>query len=263
MLRARPFSSIFYSEMGKHTHDLELDISDHAIPEHQHSLGSIETDKRLEESSLEFFATVVGNVMDPDGIMLWIPQGFGTAAGAPQNFSVATNYRLTGGRRNFRIENTEHSHKIQVGQLTDPAGLIASVRHTVNGGPVPAKLVTGAFGSTTAANPQARKQEYTYVSNLRVVLDQDNDITNAIRAQLAKRPGEAGMWDSLGNGTAGHAIASAKGTGEIDLLALGFELGMGEHTLSFRLVKPQPGDQDYDPANPHRGGQIQYNLYID
>ena len=78
--------------------------------------------------------------------------------------------------------------------------------------------------------------------------------------ELAKR--NAAQWQMLGDGQATHALASEDGTGEIDLLTLGFELGMGRHSLGFRLVKPQAGDPDFNKT-VHRGGQIQYNLYID
>jgi hypothetical protein len=146
--------------------------------------------------------------------------------------------------------------------LTDLAGGIGALKHVFN------KQKTESFGVKAVSPPAGQlerdgKSEYTYVRDLHVVLDGNNDITAAILAQLAKRPGQAAMWNTLGDGTPTHALASDEGTGEIDLLALGFELGTGSHTLTFKLVAPQPGDSDYGPPAGDRGGQVQYNLYVD
>ena len=265
ILRARKFSSLLYSEIGEHTHGLDLNIADHPeVLAHPHSLGSIVTDKRLKEDTLQFRADLVSNDASSDHFLLW--KGGTALVGA--GMTEADDAILdAGGRPRFRVLNTEHSHKIEAGQVTDPGGYIAAVKHVVNGVPVPAKLVTESFGSEAAISPHQLKRhgkpEYTYIHNLHVVLDGNRDITDAIRAQLAKRPGEAAKWNSLGDGTGNHAIDSDEGTGEIDLLALGFELGMGSHKLSFRLIAPKPGDSDFLPVPADRGGQIQYNLYID
>ena len=265
ILRARKFSTLFYSEIGEHAHSLDLNIADHPeVLKHSHSLGSIETDERLAEKDLQFFGTVVTNDPSANGFLMWRATRFGPPPG-PSGFSVLQDENLKGTQRpNLRIEGTKHIHKIKAGQPTDPGGLIAEVKHVVNGSPVPAKLVTVSFGSEAAISPHQLKRngkpEYTYIHNLHVVLDGNRDITDAIRAQLTKRAGEGTKWDSLGDGTGTHAIASDEGTRDIDLLALGFELGMGPHKLSFRLLAPKSGDPDF---GADYGGQIQYNLYID
>ena len=73
----------------------------------------------------------------------------------------------------------------------------------------------------------------TFLDDLRVLLD-GQDVTDLIRAQLESRPGQAGKWAKLGDGLSTHPLAQPEGTGEINLLQLGVELGLGTHTLEFR-----------------------------
>lgn len=260
ILRARKFSSLFYSEIGKHVHDLSLSIPPHdAVAEHQHGLDHISTNEKLNPATtnLKFFADVATNHPSSHAFLLWHAQagnlgGTGTSVDTESDLSKSL-------RPQFKVKGTEHKHEFEPGQQTGPAGgTPLPLEHPFN------KQVTEPFGSITAANPQARsgKPEYTYIRNLHVVLD-GHDVTVNICEQLRKRAGEGAKWDSLGDGTPTHAIASDEGTREIDLLALGFELGMGPHKLSFRLVPPKPGDLDFLPVPADRGGQIQYNLYID
>ncbi|HEV2953576.1 MAG TPA: hypothetical protein VG015_05770 [Candidatus Dormibacteraeota bacterium] len=62
-------------------------------------------------------------------------------------------------------------------------------------------------------------------------------------------------WTSLGDGTASHPLVSS-GTGSIDLIQMGLSLGVGSHWLELRL----------NPAsNPklNTGGKVLYNLYVE
>jgi hypothetical protein len=68
--------------------------------------------------------------------------------------------------------------------------------------------------------------------------------------QLSAKPGQAANWAKLGDGTNAHALASPDGTGAIDLLKLGIEIGLGQHKLEFRV------------GQPNVGGGLQYNLYV-
>jgi hypothetical protein len=167
----------------------------------------------------------------------------------------------SGGGPTLRITNTLHSHNIDADSETDLSADIPALTHEFD------MKGAGSFGAKAAVQPPAQlqrdgKPEYGFVCDLRVTLDGDNnDITRAILDQLDGR--QPGLWKLLGDGRPGHPLASDAGTGEIDLLALGYELGIGAHKLTFHLVVPQSGDPDYDPKNLTRGGQIQYNLYID
>jgi hypothetical protein len=252
MLRARKFSTLFYTEIGEHAHPLDLKIAPHPrIPDHTHRLTNLRTDEQLDPGTLKFKAWVWRNHPLSYAFVLWPEPGT-----MQQDLEKAPSSNAP----QLRITNTLHSHGFAAGAATDPGGTFGPLAHVLN------KQVTESFGSTGGAAPEKRdgKPEYTYVRKLQVLLDGD-DITAAILAQLARRFGAA-AWQSLGDGTATHAIASSEGTREIDLLALSPQLGIGAHTLTFRLVPPEPGDPDYsgDAQNPgDRGGQIQYNLYID
>jgi hypothetical protein len=61
-------------------------------------------------------------------------------------------------------------------------------------------------------------------------------------------------WASLGDGTAGHPIVTS-GTGSIDLIRLGLSLGVGSHKLEMFL----------NPAatpSANSGGKVLYNLFV-
>jgi hypothetical protein len=264
ILRAGKFSSIHYSELGGHAHSLEQKIAAHEPPpEHAHKMEDVKTDPQLNPNTLGFRAWVWPrwpDAHDPDpqqpfAFQLWQDPGGSEQDLEQERSSLGPQLRITG---------TLHSHRFGSAKA-DWAGAYGPLSHVIDGD------ATHPYGSTAAVPPPHQierngKPHYTYIRDLRVVLDDSNDITDAIRAQLARRPGEAARWESLGDGKGTHAIASDDGTGEIDLLALGFELGMGAHRLSFRLLTPKPGDPDHsgDPAHPgDRGGNIQYHLYID
>jgi hypothetical protein len=58
-------------------------------------------------------------------------------------------------------------------------------------------------------------------------------------------------WTSLGDGTATHAMVTS-GTGSIDLIRLGLPVGVGGHKLEMFL----------DPAATPSGGKVLYNLFV-
>jgi hypothetical protein len=255
MLRARKFSSLFYTEIGEHTHPLDLKITDHpVVPGHKHKLTNLRTDEQLDPEKVTFKAWVWRNHPLSFAFVLWPNPGT-----RQQDLEKPTSSNAP----HLRIANTLHSHGFVPDATTDGGGAFGPLAHIFN------KRVTESFGSKAVVPPPLQlkrngKPEYTYIRNLQVLLD-DEDLTASILAQLSRRFGPAG-WQSLGDGTETHAIASSEGTREIDLLALRPQLGIGAHTLTFRLVAPKAGDPDYsgDPTSPGgRGGQIQYNLYID
>ena len=79
-------------------------------------------------------------------------------------------------------------------------------------------------------------------------------ITRAICEQLEARPGQFGKWKVQVSPTDirlnGASLSQADGTGEIDLLKLGVEIGIGQHKLEFLV------------SDPDVGGNLQYNLYV-
>jgi hypothetical protein len=95
------------------------------------------------------------------------------------------------------------------------------------------------------------KKALTYFKGLKIKLN-GVSVTDLILDQLRAKPGQAADWPELGDGLPSHKLASSEGTGEIDLLKLGVEIGLGSHKLEFFL----------DPAIADNGGNLQYNLYL-
>jgi hypothetical protein len=228
VMRSRPFSSLHYSELAGHTHDLTLELSTQpGINAHKHTLGELKTDKKLHPDTIEFESLV--HFGDPDDycIRLW-----DDANGAqPTNLTPLSR---------FKARNTEHDHAIAAGTTTDEAGAVPSHTHTFT-----TKILGGAGQSPGSMRPGAA---YTFFGDLKVEIDGVN-VTEDILAQL-KASGTD--WPTLRLGTIGdqnHVMVTA-GTDDIDLLRLpGVDLVPGPHTLKFT---PQAG-----------GGQLHYNLYVE
>jgi hypothetical protein len=235
-LRARLFNTLYYTELGQHLHHLQfntalagqlpthrhpIDLSNIALSEmsdHRHEIWAGSDDG--EAGSIDF-----GDGDDPNAYLATGPGG------------------ERGGRANMEVKPAgKHSHSVLAGSVpteTDWAGGADAHRHAINND-------TQNTGLLPAARTGA---PLTYLNNLRVLLD-GQDVTTLICTQLSSRPGQAGQWTQLGDGSANHALAHADGTGEINLLQLGVELGLGPHTLEFRVLQ----------ANV--GGNLQYNLYL-
>jgi len=232
-LRARKFSTLYYTEMGKHKHigTVGVDVSQVDLT-HSHTIGDATT--------------------DPDGhhshqIMVDAHDNAWTCGVDSEDWDNCA--ALYDGAKDGPIKaGGDHTHKLH--------GLVVNS--------TPLKMKANSVTATTAINntgvddvsirapvgPATKTFALTYVDDLQVKLN-GKDITADIRAQLEAKPGQAGKWAKLGDGTAGHELAKTDGTGEIDLLKLpNADLGPGTYTLEFRV------------NGPGSGGEIQYNLYV-
>jgi len=236
-LRARQFNSLYYTELGRHVHRIHFntgpggEASAHAHPidlsamvlaengEHRHEIWAGSDDG--ETGSLDF-----GDDDDPNSYMA-------TGAGGER-----------GGRAMMEVKPSgKHTHTVMAGTVpsqTGDAGALAAHTHALD-----------HDSDQTGVNKDARASGNAlgYVDDLHVFLD-EQDITPQLLQQLSAKPGQAASWGQLGDGSAGHALASPDGTGAVDLLKLGVELGLGQHKLEFKLTKPDVG------------GCVQYNLYV-
>jgi hypothetical protein len=228
VLRSLPFSSLHYTEMPSHTHELNLALSQQpGVAAHQHTLGEIKTDKKLHPDTIELVSLV--HFGDPDDycVRLW----------SDANGAQPTNLTALSG---FRARNTEHDHAIAPGTTTDHAGAVPQHSHTF----------TTKSASPTGQLPGAARAgaAYTYFGDLKVELD-GTDITENLLAQL-KGGGTDWPVERLGKFDDATHVLVTKGTGDIDLLRLpGIDLVPGSHTLKFT---PTSG-----------GGQLHYNLYVE
>ena len=237
-LRARHFSTLFYTELGKHQHELKGVISEPGgeIPKHHHTidLGQLTTTDAGKHRHM-----ITASVEDAAG---------GGNHGIEFDPADANDVPLTGpdgnkgGQALMTVaESGDHHHTLPGGNhQTSDDGHQDAHKHTVNG-----------KTEDTGQNEPARTDTaaHSFVDDVHIMFD-GIDITIQVLAQLeANTPG---AWAKLGNGSGTHRLASDEGTAEIDLLQIGLDIHPGEHRLVFSLP----------PANTS-GGTLQYSLYID
>jgi len=237
-LHARKFSTLYYTELGRHTHHLAFNTQTAgSAPDHFHTIDL--TTMELEEDGEHRHEIWAASDDGEEGSI-----DFGDAGGNSNTYRATGVGGVLGGRGMMEVRaNGAHTHQIKDGSVpsqTGDAGGHPSHFHTID-----------HDSETTGVQPDARASgsALTYVDDLRIFLD-NNDITPLVLQQLSAKPGQAANWTKLGDGTNGHAIASPEGTGNIDLLKVGVELGLGSHKLEFKLLQPLVG------------GCVQYNLYV-
>jgi hypothetical protein len=222
-LRSRQFPSLYYTEMGKHSHAISTTLStDTHDFVHSHTVTGGKTTK----NGIHKHALLVND-------------------DAPAGLDDETNEMFW--RDNIVADNGEHEHDLKDIALANNLGPY-SHSHTLT-----ASSARMGVSDTEVRKPVAPAVDtfaLTHLRKLRVIFDGTEDITNRVLTQLSSKPGMAGKWPSLGD-TGLNMLASIEGTDEIDLLKIpGIEIGLGRHTLTFRV--------DEDAV----GGTLQYNLYV-
>jgi hypothetical protein len=222
-LRGRRFPTLYYTTLGNHKHRVNLPTSTHQRDfghSHQATAGSTSTDGQHTHTF------IVDKDRDRGGIELDFTNGDLVAGTNPIQLAGSHNHSLVGLTLSTALGVVTHSHN-----------------------------VLGDSGETGATDLLAStgKPALTTFKDLVIFLD-GQPVTDLICQQLEARPGEAGRWrmqvtpgDIRMNGV---ALSQIDGTGEIDLLRLGIEIGLGQHKLEFRVL-----DADV-------GGTLQYNLYV-
>jgi hypothetical protein len=220
-------SSLYYTELGEHTHTLGAGgTNDVPMPNHVHNVPAGRTDPAdppMHSHSVHVFPPEVDDAFPGDAL--------GVVGPLPWN----AGYRV--GKGQFIADDGFHTHTTPQVATTGPTGAPPGDHsHTLTGS-------TDAAGNTAppAATPNAARggQAYSFLDDVRVKLD-GVDITGLITGKLG--------WAKLGDGTAVHPLAT-NGTGAIDLLQLGLSIGTGPHLLEFRVAAG--------------GGKVLYNLYVE
>ena len=205
-LQAAKFSSLFYTEMGRHKHTITVTVDPHdEVKEHFHTLDEITTELESPEHTHRINARTKS---DQDGIDL--------AANDAPNTNLNDKVGLS-------VSDGEHFHKILAGTTTGPAGQLDPFLHVVD-----ATLGFEGVSSPTTLNTGPK---LTFVDGLLVSFD-GVDITPQILAQLQAM--NAPAWAVFGDGTGTHELVT-NGTGAIDLRQLGVDLSPGAHTLLFQV----------------------------
>jgi hypothetical protein len=241
VLQSRPFSSLHYTELAPHTHDLNLVLAEQpGQPAHRHALAAIQTSDELDPSIIGFTAFCHAGDEGDYALRLWKPANF-LHQGDLDNGDVPWDLA---DKAHLRAVNTLHHHTIAAGQQTNEAGAVPDHTHafTTKSAEEVGQQPPGGGGAVRPGDA------YSYFGDLKVELD-GTDITENILVQL-KAGGTD--WPTLRLGAEGDAthVIVAKGTGDIDLLRLpGVDLVPGQHSLKFT---PSAG-----------GGQLHYNLYVE
>lgn len=221
-LRGRHFPSLYYTELGRHRHPLNLGTStvnydlNHT---HQASGGTTSSDGSHTHSF------IVDSGEDKGGIDVNSTDGDFITGNNPIQPAGAHTHTLVGLTLSRELSDWNHAHNV-VGSSDDEGAT-----------DVPAR---------------SGKPALSLLADLMVFLN-GQPVTEQICQQLEARPGEAGKWRVVVGGVVrmnGTSLSQPDGTGEIDLLKLGVEIGLGQHKLEFRVP-----DADV-------GGTLQYNLYV-
>jgi hypothetical protein len=239
-LRAALFSSLFYTELGTHSHISSLQNPTLVLPDHKHGFQSIVTGNAVQDLTKlpQLLAWTWDDATDA-ALRTW---------GASQSDGNRRKENLTtlnpyGDGSLVEFQNLDqHTHTIPAG-TTDPAGGVAMALGGID---------TQNTGLAGPARSGGSAQPLRYIADLTVLYD-GQDITQAILTQLAgndpahwptgTRLGDSGSSNPLvvqGDGTGG--------TGAIALDQLGLDFSPGQHSLKFQVSGG--------------GGQIQYNLYV-
>jgi hypothetical protein len=239
-LRASRISTLYYTELGSHTHVSALANPTLNLPDHDHGFQSIVT------------GIATQDVTKPAQLTAWTWDDATDAAlrtwGSDQFDSRRRLENLTslnpyGDGTLAQFSNLEqHTHTIPAGKTDKAGGQIVNL-----GG-----VDTASSGLMPAARTAATDQPLSYVNNLSVLYD-GQDITAMILTQLAGTdPARWPTGTTLGDGGSVNPLViqgdGTGGTGPIAMEQLGLDFSPGQHSLKFQVSGG--------------GGQIQYNLYV-
>jgi hypothetical protein len=198
-LKGELFSRFFYTELGRHSHDIKFKTEKDGEHTHKTDLGSFKIADNGGSHDHKVEANLEGeNTLETEG-------NSGTFVDMAQ-----VGIKVSGGAHGHDITGvsidileTDSEHKHQIDGTSDETG--ASLNARASGAPL------------------------TYVSELMVSID-GNDITSDILSRF-----DPAHWGTLGDGTGGHPFVT-DGTGELDLSLLGIELKEGQHILELSVA---------------------------
>lgn len=195
-LRAQPLSTLYYTELARHSHTVNLPTTSTGAHTHTLNLGTLTTSEAGNHKH-----TAKANVEDPEGH---------NALELDPHDVLNADLNIV----NFDIQNAgAHTHTISGG--TANTNSTGAHTHSVSGS-----------SSTAGQNIDARVgTAYAYVDGLRVFVDGAE-----VTAEIQNRLGLA----KLGDGTAAHRLAQSPPV-EIQLDTLGADLSEGYHYIEFKV----------------------------
>ena len=206
-LKGDRFSTIYYTELGKHNHVMNLTIQDLTIPAHDHRLGELTTSPEVEKIQHNVFALVEHNPPELRAINVVDMDDLGER-------ETSDVKRLL--KMDISHDPPNHYHVIESGGATEEKEE-ESLEITV---------ARSSLDDAGASPPGVHLNDnpYTYINNLEIWLN-EKPYTPEIISRLG--------WDSLGNGNREHEL-NEKGTGpiQLDLLA---DLNEGLNILELKV----------------------------
>jgi hypothetical protein len=234
-LRGALFSTLFYTELGQHSHDSSFNPTSITLLDHTHGFSAITTGTGTQDTTKP--ATLQAWTWDDTvdvAIRMW-----GSNDGGRRSENLTSLNPVGDGTLVQLLNLNEHTHDIPAGTTSPGGGQVI---------PMPALALKSAGVGPPNARTGTGQNPRTYVNGMMILYDGE-DITAQVLAQLTGvNPASWPAGSTLGDGTAAHVLVTA-GTGPISLLQLGLDFTPGQHYLTFQV--------------PSGGGQIQYNLYVD
>jgi hypothetical protein len=237
-LFGRRLSTLFYTELGKHQHDIKFSNLNIDIT-HNHTVdGPVLTATTGANVGIHGHAVYYDKDKDDHPMMFDIQED-------GENWDIIDE----NDHNNPVVKSGAHQHEIADIKLKPHAAVLS----------VPVAVADFAPVGATDVNARNGAPALSMVPDLIVKFD-GNSITRLICDQLEAQPGQGGKWRVVGNGGPndirlnGTALNTPDGSGEIDLLKLGLEIGIGPHRLEFVVAG--------DGSAKNFGGQVQYNLYV-
>jgi hypothetical protein len=203
-LRALKFSTLFYTEVGRHQHAVELETElDGNVGGHTHDveLGELESSEPTPPTHAH---VVSGKVNDDEDSCLDLDTG-----GTIKNLNTQLGFVLS--------QEGNHTHTFPGGTVTTTEnGSAPNHSHAIEG------------DTELAGHPVDFRggQEYRWVKDLKVIVD-GADLTPGILAHLG--------WAELGDGSSAHDLATLGTAMGIPLDQLGLDTKDGEHIIELSV----------------------------
>ena len=239
-LRGEKFSSLYYTELGHHTHGLTVGGTVGAAnPNFTGPESGAGPNDPTPHQHTDFEAAFNAHSADTDKFFLLGPINIGPVSiGGPPNYNNVLPVQNSPGRQD------------QNGN-PDPftAVIGGATQHIHNHDHVHSLTAAGAadYAGVTDVNADTGRPAVSYLSDLQISID-GSPQTASIQTQLQDaNPTE--HWTTIGDGTANHDLV-VNGTGEIKLDFLpNVHFFGGEHVIEFSVASG--------------GGRLLYNLYVE
>lgn len=270
-LRAEKFSTLYYTEMGQHKHDLSIAFQDHAFPAHSHLLDGISTYFDLTSDDTRALSGPHGHSMFAN-MSDFLPTlginpprfdsfAFGYRPGNPignqAQQEIWARHSATDIMSHLNVDLSfrggEHIHTFAP---NTPTGSFPqqTLSHVPTGASSSDSHGAGVADPSPPAYSARNGAPLTYVDNLQVQIGKNvhqlENKTEAILRQL--RAAQTSLtWDQIGRGSANpnHPLIE-NGTGPIKLDFLpGVAFTEGEYLIELSVASG--------------GGRVLYNLYVE